>query len=104
VEFAREEFKLAPDREDLESIEGNSAKARGILDNAPQCPLETAYLWSWFHEINGGRTCGMAANPLQFTEIEAWSRLTGNTPNPWEVSLLKRLDTAFLQVTAPKPT
>ena len=39
---------------------------------------------------------GFGLNPLSFCEIEAWARLSGVEPTPWEVGLLKRLDMVTL--------
>lgn len=33
--------------------------------------------------------------PLACTEIEAWGRLTGHQPNPWEVQTLLAMDDAW---------
>lgn len=38
----------------------------------------------------------MAANPLTFTEIEAFGRLTRVQLTPWEVRLIERLDDVAL--------
>lgn len=38
----------------------------------------------------------MAANPISFQEIEAYSRLTFAVISPWEVDLLRRVDVAAL--------
>lgn len=34
--------------------------------------------------------------PLSYSEIFAWSQLTGNDPSALEVSILKQLDRAYL--------
>lgn len=60
------------------------------------CPQAIAYLLDWFSALSSRRTVGMAANPISYAEIEAWSRLTDTRPTPWEVSILVRLDDAFL--------
>ena len=44
----------------------------------------------------------MSANPLTFSEIEAWARLTGTRPSPHEIRLIKALDSAWLSVQAEK--
>ena len=36
----------------------------------------------------------MAVNPITYQDIDAWSRLTGRQPSPWEVSILVGLDDA----------
>jgi hypothetical protein len=47
--------------------------------------------------LSSARTSnGFGLNPLPFCEIEAWARLSGVEPTPWEVSLLKRLDMVTL--------
>jgi hypothetical protein len=43
------------------------------------------------------RTVGMTVNPIQASEIEAWSRLMDERPTPWEVEALLRMDAAFLE-------
>lgn len=36
------------------------------------------------------------ANPISYLEIDAWARLTGCAPSPWEVSVLRRMDAATM--------
>lgn len=38
----------------------------------------------------------MMANPISFQEIDAYSRLNGIAMTAWEVSLIRRIDTAAL--------
>lgn len=64
----------------------------------PRVPLFAAYLWEWYQELNGSRQVGMAANPLTYTEIQAWAAMTGRKPDPWEVEQLKTLDLAWLEI------
>lgn len=63
-------------------------------------PAEVEYLWQWFVALSDTRQAGMAANPLTFSEIEAFGRLTLNRPTAWEVDVLRRLDRAVLGVWA----
>ena len=35
-------------------------------------------------------------NPLTYTEIDAWARLSDREVSPWELGLLKQLDMLFL--------
>lgn len=45
---------------------------------------------------DGARTGnGYAAHPLSYAEIEAWSRLTDTPIRPFEVAVIKRLDSEF---------
>jgi hypothetical protein len=49
----------------------------------------------WFSTLSARRTIGMAVNPITFSDIDAWARLMGVSPSPWEVTLLTRLDDAW---------
>jgi hypothetical protein len=39
---------------------------------------------------------GFSRNPISFCEIEAWARLTGAAPEPWEIELITAMDSAAL--------
>jgi hypothetical protein len=60
-------------------------------------PPEVGYLLEWFFSLVGLHTSGMSVNPLQPTEVEAWFRLMGIVPSPWEVDTIFRMDAAFLE-------
>lgn len=54
-------------------------------------------MWGWFCELSAARGGnGFGLSPISFTEIDAWARVTGERPTPWEVGLLRRIDTAIL--------
>lgn len=40
----------------------------------------------------------MGPAPIAYQEIEAWARLTGKRPRPWEVGILKALDVAAVRI------
>ena len=69
----------------------------------PVFPEPLRYLWMAFLELMPRRTSGMSANPLTYTELAAWSRLTRTPVVPWECRLLMRLDDALMVVLRPKP-
>lgn len=54
-------------------------------------PVELAYVWDWYWQLCSGE-------PMAYVEIEAWARLTGISPMPWEVRLLKSIDRKRQQV------
>lgn len=69
--------------------------ARVQLDAEPPQLLD--YLWGWFFELCTARSSnGWSANPLSYTEICAWALLMRTDPTPWEVSVLRRMDSAYL--------
>lgn len=62
----------------------------------------------WFLELDAGRTfgasmAGVHPNPLAWSEIAAWSRLTGINPDPWEIAALRAMDRVRIAWEPPKP-
>jgi len=68
------------------------------LDNPVAIPVELAYLFAWFTELSAARgSGGFGANPISYAEIDAWARLTGTAPTPFEISVIRLLDGALLR-------
>ncbi len=62
-------------------------------------PGDLVYLWLWFCELDAARGGnGFGLNPLGFTEISAWAQLTRNSPQPWEIEVLRRIDAVRIRV------
>lgn len=62
-------------------------------------PAGSIYLWNWFWELDKGRSgTGFGPAPLAYTEILAWSVLTHNNPTPFEIAVLKDMDSERLLV------
>jgi len=82
-----------PARAHLERAAANGDLwARAELQG-PACPEVVAYLVPWAYELVGRSGMGMnGLAPLRYSEIEAWSRLTGRVLVPMEVEALIRLD------------
>lgn len=56
-------------------------------------------MWSWFTDLNAARaSSGFAPLPISYQEIHDYSELVRAQVTPWEVSLLRRLDVAWLEV------
>jgi hypothetical protein len=59
-------------------------------------PPATEHIWRVFIFCHANRTFGPhVANPIAFSEIEAFLRLTGESLHPWEIELVIRLDGIF---------
>jgi hypothetical protein len=71
----------------------------GVKDdpNAPEVPIAGRRVWSIFLELNATRTAGMGPNPISFGEIAAYSRLRREPVRPFEVSILRALDAAYME-------
>lgn len=65
-------------------------------------PAEVDHLWRWFLDLHEARGGGFGVQPIGYAEIDAWARLTGLLPTPWEVSALRRLDGVYLSHVAEK--
>lgn len=65
--------------------------------DGPDLPPEGEYLWGWFLGLAGRRGTGaMGPAALTYPDLDAWARLTGRRPAPWEIRVLCRLDDAWL--------
>lgn len=62
----------------------------------PQLPPELEYIWTWFTQLNQKRQCGMAVNSLASAEILAWQARHGIRFEPFEESVIDRLDALFI--------
>lgn len=70
------------------------------LDDEPEIPDAAVDLWGWFWELDGGRQSGMSQNPLLWSEIESWGRQMRARLTPWELSVIRAMDRAYLNVAA----
>ena len=59
----------------------------------PDLPHELVYLWDWYLEMRTGE-------PLTFTEMYHWAKLTQTELGTWEVDLLRSIDRLFWKVAA----
>jgi len=103
-EYAESEFEMA--RPMGKSNKGahyrQVEKHKGIeLMPDKECPQALIHIWVWFLDLAGSRTsAGFGMNPIAYSEIDAWARLTRQTPTSFEVGILKRLDRIYISVMA----
>lgn len=84
-------------REHLQSVYRQTGVLPAELENAVEVPATLEYLWNWFLELHRARgSNGYGPDSLSYTEILAWSTLTGRIIEPWEVQILKDIDTSYL--------
>lgn len=60
-------------------------------------PPELEYIWEWFAKLSGKRQNGMGVNPISSTEILAWQQRQRIRFDPFEESVIDRLDATFLK-------
>ena len=66
-------------------------------------PLELAYLWQVFWRLRRRKQNAFAAVAIEWTDIDAFLRLTGMTLSEWEISVIEMLDDLYLSARAVKP-
>ena len=73
--------------------EKNRAMAERELAAIPDPPEPVQYLWEWFQTLDSARRYGMSgAEPLTFSDLDAFARLLDVDPTPAEVRALLFLD------------
>lgn len=61
-------------------------------------PDAASHIWATFIELHEGRTYGMSGpNPISYDIIKSWCDLTQISLSPWELELIKALDSIWLK-------
>lgn len=83
-------------------VAARSALARRRLAG-PDLPVELSYIWRWFLELHSARQLlpSGGVQPIGWDAMDAWTRLTGARPSPWEIELLREIDMTWLMTPAP---
>lgn len=69
--------------------------------DGPDCPAWGAHVWLWWCDLHRGRGIGgMGPAPISWSDLAAWSALTGAEPTPVEVSLIMDIDGAWMEAVA----
>lgn len=102
VTFARHQFGLLKQhgggtlRDHLESVERQTGKTPDKLI-PPDFPDAVGHLWEWFIDLDRARPSGgFGPSAISYAEIDAFARLTGAEPTPFEVDVLRALDREYL--------
>ena len=67
----------------------------------PEFPMSMMYLWRVYHRLRGRKGGnGFGHSPLEWPDIEAFSRLSGLSLLSWEVALIERMDDLWLRAQA----
>ena len=78
-----------------------SARRLPRSEREPPFPLHDAYIFQIFQELNASRSHnGFGYNPLTYTELDAYRRMTGSELTRWEVKMLMQIDRIFLAASA----
>lgn len=87
---------------ELSASRGNHAAIEAL--RSPGYPESLGYLLLWAYALHGRSGAGPGGLAmLSYSEIHAWSALTGIVPSPDEVEALIALDAALLDPSAPQP-
>lgn len=106
--FAEKSFALdATDADGVtlrETLQGLLARAKRPAKVAeyeaelfcPPLPRELTYLWNVFLRLSNRRgSNGFDIDPIGWTEIDAFIRLSGLRLAPWEIALIEMLDDLY---------
>jgi hypothetical protein len=82
---------------------GRAPKAETSADEPPECPLELAYLWSWFIELSYGLAPGFGPAMATWDNVGWWSQLMRIALDPWEARMLVELSAMRASIVSEKP-
>jgi len=86
------------EREHLQEVEKQSGRTPLALQG-PEFPELLEYVWTAFLLLNSTRGQGFSGPiPISYQEIDSWQRMTHNVLLPWEVEVVKKIDTVYLRV------
>lgn len=100
IAFATHRFDALRVAGDGNSVSDHMAVVRrrkgAAVAEGPKCPEEAGYLWLVWNELHAARTSGMVPNPISWTEIEAYQRVTGEPLLAWEARAVRAVDDAYI--------
>ena len=68
------------------------------LSELVQLPASMYEIWQVFISLHNSRNSGFQANPIAYSEIQAYYSLYQTVPDAWEIETIKRLDFVVLQI------
>jgi hypothetical protein len=90
-----------PDDDGVTRAERNAEFDMADLTPQIEPPEDGFHIWGWFWDLSACRSGGMnGPNPISYTELEAWARMTCTVLEPEEVDALRSMDRAFMQAYA----
>lgn len=87
----------------LENVRDQTGITPEALANAKPLPYLVSHLWGWFVSLcNDRQSNGMGISRITSSDIRNWCWRTGNKPSYWEMDVLMRLDSKWID-SQPKP-
>lgn len=81
----------------LKAVDAKGRRKKRRAAEGPVLPRGAIGVWNAFAHLSAARPSGgFGPGAISFTEIEAYSRLTGHSLVPWEVEAIRALDGAYL--------
>jgi hypothetical protein len=70
------------------------------LEELITLPASMYDIWGVFVELHNSRSAGFSANPIAYSDIQAYYNLHQIVPYKWEIIAIKRLDAVVMQMQA----
>ena len=64
--------------------------------DVPDLPECAWHVWTVYHRLSRTRQNGMSANPISYTEIQAYCQLHHDHLAGWELNVITGIDATFL--------
>jgi hypothetical protein len=74
------------------------AKLEAELETPP-LPLELDHVWNAFCRLHARRRSGFSAEPIAWSDLDAFIRLTGVRLAPFDIQLIEMLDDLYRRKT-----
>lgn len=83
--------------EHLKSAERQTGRTPEALLAAPPCPEGCETLWRIFNDLHACRgSNGFSPNRISYLELDAYTRVSGNKLERWELDAIRRADRAYM--------
>lgn len=89
-------------REHLETVAKAIGKKPKELEDLVELPSNFNEVWDWFLALNNTRSSGFGISAITYTEIRSFFQLMQIDVQPWEIRVIKMLDSIALEISNEK--
>lgn len=98
LEVAYNSIRHLDETQQWQAIPAEMRNSWELFTQPVERPVELDYLWRWFIELHHARSNnGMGPSVITYQDILAWSQMTGNRPQRFELETIKSLDHIYFE-------